>query len=65
MFYGWLLKATYRNRKIDVMQLHHAVISISVSAVAAAGMGNGRHTNHKPVICSRGSGEGERKTHQS
>ena len=30
-----------------------------------SGDGNGRHTNHKPVLCSRGSGEGERKTHQS
>ena len=63
MFYGWLLKAAYRNRKIDVMQLSLSLFLLSRQR--AAGMGNGRHTNHKPVLCSRGSGEGERKTHQS
>ena len=66
MFYGWLLKAAYRNRKIDAMQLSLSLFLLSCqrgcgtedtpiinrfSAVTAAGRGNGRHTNHKPVIC--------------
>ena len=66
MFYGWLLKIAYRNRKIDVMQLSLSLllqllwrgwgtedtpIINRFSAVAAGGRGNGRHINHKPVIC--------------
>ena len=47
-----------RSRTVTVRLTSCRYLYLCFCSRPATGMGNGRHTNHKPVLCSRGRGEG-------